>query len=219
MEVPVLSRRDRERLARREAILDAALAVFAEKGYAGATLDEVATHAELGKGTLYNYFPGGKEEILFALIDDAYDAMVALVEAYFAEHEGDTPTRALFHGFIARFLAHFLARQAVFVLLIKEAQRLMFDDEATRAARLFRLRERFADALARPIEAAMRRGTLQRHDPRAIAHLLMGNVHGVLMAATCAPEGKAPLPPDPAVGAHFITAILFDGLLTESGRA
>jgi hypothetical protein len=65
----------------------------------------------------------------------------------------------------------------------------------------------------------MARGDLHRHDPRAVAHLLLGNVHGVLMAITCAPEGKAPLPPDPETGADFITSILFDGLLTRSGRA
>lgn len=219
MEVPTLSRRERERLARRRAMLAAALAVFAEKGYAGATLDEVAERAEFGKGTLYNYFPGGKEEILFALIDDAYDGMVALVEAYFSEQDPATPTRELFRGFTARFLAHFLDRQAVFMLLIKEAQRLMFDDEASRAAHLFRLRERLAGALAAPIEAAMAAGALRRHDPRAVAHLLMGNVHGLLMAVTCAPEGDAPIAPDPEVGADFITEILFDGLLTDAGRA
>ncbi|MDX1420516.1 MAG: TetR/AcrR family transcriptional regulator [Rubricoccaceae bacterium] len=219
MEVSTLSRRERERLARRRAMLDAALAVFAEKGYAGATLDEVAERAEFGKGTLYNYFPGGKEEILFALIDDAYDGMVALVETYFGAHEAGTPARELFHGFIARFLAHFIERQAVFMLLIKEAQRLMFDDEARRATHLFRLRERLADALARPIEAAMARGALRPHDPRAVAHLLMGNIHGLLMAATCAPEGEAPIAPDPEIGADFITEILFDGLLAEPGRA
>ncbi|MEL6613746.1 MAG: helix-turn-helix domain-containing protein, partial [Bacteroidota bacterium] len=50
-----LSRRERERLARRAAMLDAATALFAEKGYASATLDEVAERAEFGKGTLYNY--------------------------------------------------------------------------------------------------------------------------------------------------------------------
>jgi AcrR family transcriptional regulator len=218
VEVPTLSRRERERLARRQAILDAALAVFADKGYAGATLDEVAERAEFCKGTLYNYFPGGKEEILFALIDDAYDGMVALIETYFDEHPG-LPARRLFHGFIARFIGHFFERQAVFALIIKEVQRLMLEDEGQRPPQLFRHRERFVDALAGPIRAAMDDGTLHRHDPRAVAHLLMGNVHGVMMASLCAPEGKSSFPPDPEAGADFITSILFDGLLTPAGRA
>jgi AcrR family transcriptional regulator len=58
-----LSRKERERLMRRQAMLEAARAVFAEKGYANATLEEIAQRAEFGKGTLYNYFPGGKDEL------------------------------------------------------------------------------------------------------------------------------------------------------------
>ena len=145
--------------------------------------------------------------------------MVALTDAYFTEHEGSASTRDLFHGFIERFLAYFLERQAVFMLLIKEAQRLMFDDAAHRTAHLYRHRACFADALARPIEAAMASGALRPHDPHAVAHLLMGNIHGLLMAVTCAPEGESALPPDPRVGADFITSILFDGLLTDPARS
>ncbi|MDX1439230.1 MAG: helix-turn-helix domain-containing protein, partial [Rubricoccaceae bacterium] len=52
METSTPTRRDREREARRQAILDAALATFAEKGFEGSTLDEVAERAEFGKGTL-----------------------------------------------------------------------------------------------------------------------------------------------------------------------
>jgi AcrR family transcriptional regulator len=201
-------------------MLDAALAVFAEKSFAGATLDEVAERAEFGKGTLYNYFPRGKEEILFALIDDAYDGMVALVESYFAEVPADTPARVVFHGLIERMLAHFLERHATFRLLVKEAQRLMFDDEAARAAHLYRVRERVIDTLAPPIEAAMAAGTLRRLDAHAVAHLLIGNIHGYLMAVTCAPEGAAaPVGASPQEGADFITDILFDGLLTDRARS
>ena len=104
METPALTRRDRERLARRRAILDAALSTFAAKGYEGATLNEVAERAEFGKGTLYNYFPGGKEEILFALFDEVYDGVVDLTNDYFAgEEEGERATRDVFRDFFAAF--------------------------------------------------------------------------------------------------------------------
>ena len=62
-----LKRRDREKIARRNDILDAALSVFAKKTYESATLDEIAERAEYGKGTLYNYFKG-KEDIFINLI-------------------------------------------------------------------------------------------------------------------------------------------------------
>jgi AcrR family transcriptional regulator len=48
---------------RRAAILDAALDVFAENGFAAARLDDVAQKAGVAKGTLYLYFPD--KEALF----------------------------------------------------------------------------------------------------------------------------------------------------------
>jgi AcrR family transcriptional regulator len=68
MEKPTIKRKEREREARREAILDAAARVFSSKSYFEATLDEIAVEAELAKGTLYNYYKD-KQDIFFSLID------------------------------------------------------------------------------------------------------------------------------------------------------
>ena len=51
-----MSRSQQNRLARRRAILGAALKVFSEAGYSGATMDAVALEAGLSKPTLYQYF-------------------------------------------------------------------------------------------------------------------------------------------------------------------
>lgn len=51
-----LSRRERLKREREERILDAAAAVFAEKGYHGATIREIARQADVADGTIYNYF-------------------------------------------------------------------------------------------------------------------------------------------------------------------
>ncbi|MBN1657340.1 MAG: TetR/AcrR family transcriptional regulator [Anaerolineae bacterium] len=51
-----LTRRERLKREREERILDAAAAVFAEKGYHGATVHDIAVHADVADGTIYNYF-------------------------------------------------------------------------------------------------------------------------------------------------------------------
>ena len=67
MQTPnTLPRKQRERLARREEILDAARTIFSSKGFEKAKLDEIAELAELGKGTIYNYFSSKGE--LFASV-------------------------------------------------------------------------------------------------------------------------------------------------------
>lgn len=53
----VARRREREKEARREAILDAAVRVIDRDGVHGLRMDEIAREAELSKGTLYLYFP------------------------------------------------------------------------------------------------------------------------------------------------------------------
>jgi AcrR family transcriptional regulator len=66
---------------RRAAILDAALDVFAENGFAAARLDDVAQKAGVAKGTLYLYFPDKEalfEELLRGLASPILDRFAAL---------------------------------------------------------------------------------------------------------------------------------------------
>ena len=52
----ITERKEREKLQRREDILNAAERVFFSKGHKNSTMDDVAEEAELSKGTLYLYF-------------------------------------------------------------------------------------------------------------------------------------------------------------------
>jgi len=52
-----LSRRERKKLETRQALLEAALALFREKGYDVTTVEEIAEQADVAKGTFVNYFP------------------------------------------------------------------------------------------------------------------------------------------------------------------
>ena len=60
----------RRKEARPQEILAAALALFAERGFAATRLDEVALRAGVTKGTLYLYFPN-KEELFEAVVRQA----------------------------------------------------------------------------------------------------------------------------------------------------
>lgn len=56
------------KLARREAIVEAAAAVFAEVGFSRAVIAAIARRAGVGKGTVYEYFDS-KEELYFAVFE------------------------------------------------------------------------------------------------------------------------------------------------------
>lgn len=58
-----------------ERILAAAMKVFAEKGLEKGTISEIAKYADIGKGTVYQYFDS-KDDIFRALIYNFFDAML-----------------------------------------------------------------------------------------------------------------------------------------------
>jgi AcrR family transcriptional regulator len=62
----ITERKEREKQRRQNDIIDAAEQVFFSKGFALATMDDVAEEAELSKGTLYLYFQN-KQDLYFAI--------------------------------------------------------------------------------------------------------------------------------------------------------
>jgi TetR/AcrR family transcriptional regulator, fatty acid metabolism regulator protein len=56
-------------------ILDAAVAVFAERGFHSSRVSDIAARADVADGTVYLYFKN-KEEILMAAINSAFDAFM-----------------------------------------------------------------------------------------------------------------------------------------------
>ena len=75
----IIERKEREKEQRRNDILDAAERVFFRKGYDRATMDDVASAAELSKGTLYLYFKS-KDELYFAISLRAHRALRQMFE-------------------------------------------------------------------------------------------------------------------------------------------
>ena len=71
----IANRRQRERQERRISILDAAESTFAGKGFDQATMDDIASAAELSKGTLYIYFKS-KDDLSIALASRLVEQVV-----------------------------------------------------------------------------------------------------------------------------------------------
>ena len=70
-----LSRRQQNRLNKKNRALDAALKVFSQYGFETTTMEAIATEANLTKPTLYEYF-GSKEELFKAMMLAPRDLMM-----------------------------------------------------------------------------------------------------------------------------------------------
>ncbi|MGY1704760.1 TetR/AcrR family transcriptional regulator [Geodermatophilus sp. SYSU D00697] len=83
-----LSLRERNRLRTRRELLDAALRVFAEKGFAGAAVEAIAAEAGTSKVTLYAYFPAGRDDLFRELYEEINTEYVELATARHAAATG-----------------------------------------------------------------------------------------------------------------------------------
>src|SRR5690242_20625297 len=72
-------RRERKKAATRQALVDAALELFLERGYDDVGVREVAEAADVSVTTLFKHFPDGKEALVFDQDDDREAALVAAV--------------------------------------------------------------------------------------------------------------------------------------------
>jgi len=85
-----LPARQRRKEARPQELLEAALALFVEKGFAATRSEEVALRAGVSKGTLYLYYPS-KEELLKAVVRQNLSQLIAHGQVTAQSFDGPTP--------------------------------------------------------------------------------------------------------------------------------
>ncbi len=83
------AKRARRKEARPGELLDAALDLFVEKGFAATRVEEVAKRAGVSKGTLFLYFPS-KEELFKAVVRENLSGLFAEWQAEFEGFAGTT---------------------------------------------------------------------------------------------------------------------------------
>jgi AcrR family transcriptional regulator len=194
-------------------IVQAAMAVFAEKGFAAARLDEIAARAGVSKGAVYLYFET-KEEIFRAVVEQAIAPNMLAVRAMIAAHPG--PFADLARAVPQRVAAIIEAMPVggVVKMVIGEARNFpeiarVWHDELVAHA---------LGALSDAVAAAQARGEVKPGDPRIYAlQIVSPMLISVIWRETFVPVGAPPFDLH-AVAAQHVEAMLC-GMLTEGARA
>ncbi len=79
-----MARRPASQTVSRRAILEAAARVFHERGYHGATMQDISGAVGLTAGSLYHHFSGGKEAIFLAVLEAGLAQVTADLKAIVA---------------------------------------------------------------------------------------------------------------------------------------
>ena len=165
--------------ARRRQLLDAAIAIFARKGYRGAAISDIIAHADVARGTFYLYFDS-KEEVFLAIVDDFHDRIRRMLDEpdppmRLAEHNG----RAVLQRSFRRWLLFFAAHREAAAVILKEATSIDPRFEAS----LARLRELARSDFAGRFRRVQALGLVNPSmPPDLVAHLQMGMLDAVVDA-------------------------------------
>ena len=129
----VTTRRERKKIAVRSQILSTAIELFSRRGLDAVTIDEIAAAADVGKGTVYNYFTT-KEDIVVAFMADL-EARMAPKIARFRPRERPVhrvladyillhfKLKEPYHAFVRVFLAQMFMDTAHFFPYMVEMQK------------------------------------------------------------------------------------------------
>jgi AcrR family transcriptional regulator len=147
-------------------ILDAALAVFGERGLADARLDDIARRAGLSKGTIYLYFPN-KEELFREVVRQT---IIRGIE----EAEQVAPAGSAIEELRGHMRSYWtFLRSPVFEVLhrLVQIELHQFPDLAEFYAR--EVVQRTNTLLCRVLERGMKAGEIRPMDPMVAARMLM----------------------------------------------
>lgn len=192
--------------ARPDEVLDAALALFLEKGFAAAKVEDVAKRAGLSKGSVYLYFPS-KDALLEAIVQRALAPLADSTLGQLAHFEGDP--RVALTMVISRLIAAMRDPQRVAIpkLILREASQF------PQVAEMYK--RQVLDRAIPAVTALLQRGMDQGYLRKLDAELTVRSIVGPILVHLLLAEVFAIMPKDGMALERFVQnhlAILFDGL-------
>ncbi|MFC9515296.1 TetR/AcrR family transcriptional regulator [Nocardiaceae bacterium NPDC056970] len=196
-------RRERNKRQTRARLLDAARTLFATRGVAGTTVEDIADRADVSRATFFNYFPS-KDDLLAALHTTHMDALGRVIDGLL---ERDLTTRERVVGLFDDFVEATGRVPGYLQAVTGELERDLASPEIS-AERT----DRFDDEILRLLTPGIERGEVRTDYPptflaQMVAAVYVSTVrywrqdanydlaHGFRMAATYVAESLAPTRP------------------------
>lgn len=204
-----IGRREKKKLATRECIRSAAADLFTRRGYAAATMRQIARRAHVGLGTLFNYAED-KRDLVFLIFNEELNAITDVALA------APRPGQPLVDQLLAVFRVHYRwlgSKPALARILLQE---LTFYSSGKQAATFHGIRKRLIDGIEQLIRNASARNEIHsKENPELVARYIFFVYSASLRWWISAPQ------PDPARGLADLRRLLrlqIEGLHREGAR-
>jgi AcrR family transcriptional regulator len=200
-------RRDEARALFRNAILDAAETVFAQRGFHGARIQDIAAQARIAVGTVYNHF-AQKDDVLSALLEERTEEMLAQLLA--TDH---APTfEARLRARVASLLAYVEQHRAFFAVATEHGVFAGAAAPGAPATKRLRRVEKFRAAFRALVEEGIASGELEPLGADALARFLGGTIRAFLLSSLAERD------PDVKTHATTIVDLFLRGAARRRGR-
>ncbi|HEY9119844.1 MAG TPA: helix-turn-helix domain-containing protein [Marinobacter sp.] len=179
MSEPLKTRREKEKKARYEAILDAAELVFSEKGYERTSMDDIARTASLSRALLYVYFRDKAAIQRGIMLRAGHSLCRRFEDARKTAATGLAQIRAMGAAYY-----QFYRDQPDYFSALTTASTVMAEADDELAGEMFCCKAQTMDLMVGAIHLGLEDGTMNRdriHDPIETALYLRGALHGVIM--------------------------------------
>ncbi|HEY6836949.1 MAG TPA: TetR/AcrR family transcriptional regulator [Gaiellaceae bacterium] len=193
---------------KRRLLLDAAVRVFARKGYHAARVGDIAEEAGVAYGLVYHYF-GSKEEVLRSVFRETWRALIQTIESV---EDGDDPPREQLRK-VAEILLRSWRRDPDLVrVLVLEVTRSGY-----LAGELDEIVASFA-AIQQIVERGQADGSIRADlDPRLASYVFYGAIDELLTGWVL---GRLPdSEEDVARAGHTVVELVTGGLAPERAGA
>jgi AcrR family transcriptional regulator len=154
---------------RYDAILDAAKGAFADKGFEGTSIADIARIAEISDGLVYRYFRN-KRELLYEVLRKFYERILLDLETQVFKHDAFS---ARLEALIRRHLEVFVSDTDLCRLFISEV-RTASDYEGSSIQELNRL---YTSVLIRIVKDAVKTGQVRSDvNPKLLRDVIFGAI-------------------------------------------
>ncbi len=176
------TRKERERAARKQLIINAAIEVIKKNGFEGATMDEIAKQAEVSKGALYLYFKN-KAAIYLAISERGSRVLnQSLSKILLLELSGLELIRKMGQAYL-----EFVQKNPVYFTAFSYYENLISDDELFESELATACEESAREAMTyivRALQIGMQDGSIKdTYDPKELGLIIWGASKGIIHMA------------------------------------
>lgn len=169
------SRREREKEERRRYILEKAQVLFAQKGYLGTSMAEIAQASEFAVGSLYSFFTS-KEKILSTIFEDHIQDV--LDQTGMIRDNSRMSSREKIEAALDALVRIYVENQEFFRIYVAEARGVEWGVRTEVGEYIYEGSEKYLKILAQLIRQAIGDGVIDPAlDPEYVALLLRSFVH------------------------------------------